>query len=80
VQTTINPALDSVTPDERDFSLALLKRECDNLLDEVDRLQREREMQDRRLRNVMHLVCSSFCSFMQVTKGDLGFQQCEYLR
>jgi len=59
VRDTINPALESFTPEERDFSLTLLKRECDNLLDEVDRLEREREMQDRRLHNVMHLVFSS---------------------
>ena len=57
VQTTINPALDSLTPEDRDSSLRLLNRECDNLLDEVSRLEREREMQERRLGNVMHLVC-----------------------
>ena len=42
VQTTINPALDSLislTPEEErasDSSLTVLKRECDNLLDEVE--------------------------------------------
>jgi len=59
VQTHINPALDSISPEERDFSVTLLKRECDNLLDEVDRLEREREMQSRRLSNVMHLISST---------------------
>ena len=52
-----NPALDSLTPEKREASVTILKRECDNLLDEVNRLEREREMQERRLRNVMHLVC-----------------------
>ena len=59
VQDTINPALDSLTTEERDFSLKILKRECENLLDEVSRLEREREMQERRLGNVMHLVGGS---------------------
>jgi len=59
VKNTINPALDSVTPENREASLKTMKRECDNLLDEVNRLERDREMQERRLRNVMHLVFSS---------------------
>jgi len=59
VKSTVNPALDSVTPEERDSSLTVLERECDNLLDEVNRLEREREMQERRLSNVMHLVFST---------------------
>lgn len=67
VQTTINPALDSLTPEERDFNLTLLKRECSHLFIEVARLAREREMQERRLVNVMHLVCGHFYIFMQGT-------------
>jgi len=59
VQNTINPALNSLTPEERESSLKILKRECENLLDEVNRLEREREMQERRLSNVMHLVFST---------------------
>jgi hypothetical protein len=73
VQTTINPAVDSFTPEEREFTLETLKRECGNLLDEVDRLEKEREMQDRRLRNVMHLVCGSFCVFIQGIQGQLRY-------
>jgi len=59
VQDTLNPALDSLPSKERDFTLSLMKRECDNLLGEVDRLEKERDMQESRLRNVMHLVFST---------------------
>ena len=82
MQTTINPALDSLTPEERDSSLKILERECGNILEEVDRLDRQRDLQERRLRNVIHLVCGSYYLyiFMQVTKGNLGFQHREYFR
>lgn len=80
MKETKNPALESLTTEERDFSLAVLNRECDNLLDEVDRLEGERETQEKRLANVMHLVCDSFYVFMQVNKGKIGFQYREYLR
>ena len=66
VQNTINPALDSFSPEERDSSVTVMKRECDNLLDEVNRLEREREMQERRLRNVMHLVCGGHLKYFHV--------------
>ncbi|KAF8809597.1 hypothetical protein BYT27DRAFT_7187347 [Phlegmacium glaucopus] len=59
VQTTPNPALDSLTPEELGPSRTLLERECDNILSEVDRLEKERSMQERRLSNVMNLVFSS---------------------
>ena len=67
MQTTINPALEYLTQDERDSSIKVLNRECENLLDEVNRLEREREMQERRLSNVMHLVCSNYYIFIHVT-------------
>jgi hypothetical protein len=67
VQNTINPALDYLTLDERNASLKVLTRESENLLDEINRLEREREMQERRLSNVMHLVCGNYYIFMQVT-------------
>ena len=79
VQETLNPVLDSLTVEEREFSLRLLNRECDILLSEVDRLERERSMQERRLDNAMHLVCGSFYVHIQVNKGELGFQQHKYL-
>jgi hypothetical protein len=56
VRTTPNPAMDALPSEERLFSLSLLERECRNLLDEVDRLEKGRRMQDKRLKNVMNLV------------------------
>ena len=80
MQETLNPALESLNAEEREFSLTLMERECGNLLAEVDRLEKERIMQERRLSNAMHLVCGSFYVYIQVTKGELGFQQHKYLR
>ena len=33
-----------------------LKRECDNLLDAIKRLEQERSLQAERMQNIMHLV------------------------
>ena len=33
-----------------------LKRECDNLLDAIKRLEQERKLQAERMQNIMHLV------------------------
>jgi len=56
VRDTHNPALDSLSKIEQDFSDSLLKRECANLLSEIERLQQDLTMQERRLKNVMGLV------------------------
>jgi CRISPR/Cas system-associated endonuclease Cas1 len=53
------PALDNeeyFTPKERQESIDLMNRECKNILDEIDRLEMTRRMQDKRLTNVMQLV------------------------
>lgn len=61
IQNTPNPAMDSdlISEAERRESAKLLKRECENLLSEIDRLEMGRDMQDKRLKNVMNLVFSS---------------------
>ncbi|KAG9226602.1 hypothetical protein CCMSSC00406_0006173 [Pleurotus cornucopiae] len=61
VSTTSNPAMDaeSVTDEERENSKQWLKTECDNLMSQIERLQKGRKMQDQRLKNVMNLVFSS---------------------
>ncbi|KAG6907533.1 hypothetical protein DXG01_008569 [Tephrocybe rancida] len=51
--------MDSVSPEEQKSSAALMARECDNLLSEIERLEQGRKMQDKRLKNVMNLVFSS---------------------
>lgn len=57
VQKTRNPALDALSEEDRKFSESLMTRECDNLISEIDRLEMGRRMQDKRLKNVMNLVC-----------------------
>jgi hypothetical protein len=52
--------MDSLSDEDRLWSRNLLKRECDHLLSEISRLEMGRVMQDRRLKNVMNLVCAVF--------------------
>ncbi|KAF9219670.1 hypothetical protein BS17DRAFT_788901 [Gyrodon lividus] len=61
VQRTPNPAMNhpSVAEQERSHSASLLKRETDNLLSEIERLERQRGMQSSRLKNVMDLAFAS---------------------
>ncbi|KAF5384252.1 hypothetical protein D9615_003334 [Tricholomella constricta] len=59
IRDTYNPAMDSVSEQERAYSAHLMKRECQNLLSEINRLDNGRKMQDKRLKNVMNLVFSS---------------------
>ncbi|KAF9474032.1 hypothetical protein BDN70DRAFT_885294 [Pholiota conissans] len=59
IRDTPNPAMDSLTPEDRDFNERIMRRECSNLLSEIDRLESDRELQERRLKNVMNLVFSS---------------------
>ncbi|TFK31449.1 hypothetical protein BDQ12DRAFT_694125 [Crucibulum laeve] len=59
VRDTESPAMEVHPQEVQDFSRALMKRECANLLSEIDRLDLELKMQDRRLKNVMNLVFSS---------------------
>lgn len=56
IGTTRNPAMDSFPPEIREHSAELMKRECSNLKNEINRLEMGRKMQDKRLRNVMNLV------------------------
>jgi len=53
VRNTQNPAL---TKEQRDICQPLLERECNMLQKAVDRLEVGREMQEKRLGNVMNLV------------------------
>ncbi|KAF8236165.1 hypothetical protein L208DRAFT_1391284 [Tricholoma matsutake] len=59
VRTTRNPAMESLLEEKRELSEQLMDRECDNLLEEIERLDMSRQMQDKRLLNVMNLVFSS---------------------
>ncbi|KAG7087460.1 hypothetical protein E1B28_013426 [Marasmius oreades] len=59
ILNTPNPAMDSLPDKDRLNSQSLLVKECNHLLSEIDRLERGRRMQDKRLKNVMHLVFST---------------------
>ncbi|KAF9444895.1 hypothetical protein P691DRAFT_735815 [Macrolepiota fuliginosa MF-IS2] len=56
-----NPAMssDRIDKHDREISKMFLERECDNLVQEIDRLTKDLLMQESRLKNVMNLV---FCS------------------
>lgn len=56
IETTLNPAMESFTVEDRKVSDELMKRECKNLLGEIDRLERRREMLSKRLKNAMDLA------------------------
>jgi hypothetical protein len=51
-----NPAMESQPEADRIFSRKSIEKECDNLLTEIERLDSSRNMQDKRLKNVMNLV------------------------
>lgn len=63
IHHTPNPAL----PDaQKSKSKGLLTRECKTLLEEIGRLEKEREMQEKRLKNVMDLVSHSILSVLHI--------------
>ena len=57
IQLTPNPALPEA---QREKSIGYLNRECKTLLEEIERLEKEREMQEKRLKNVMDLVSHAY--------------------
>ena len=48
--------MDSLPSEIREHSAELMERECSNLQNEIHRLEKGRQMQDKRLMNVMNLV------------------------
>ena len=48
--------MDGLDEEDRLSSKKLLNRECDNLMNEINRLNSELSTQERRLKNVMALV------------------------
>lgn len=83
IRDTPNPAATaSIHPrEEQKTAKELLDKECKNLLDEIERLQRSRNMQNKRLKNAMNLV--SVTSFdVLITLVDAtrcsGLQQREH--
>ena len=68
-----NPAMDSpnVTEEERQLSAILLARECDNLDDEINRLEKARNTQGKRVKNAMDLVKT--CSMIYEGHANSSF-------
>ena len=56
IKRTSNPAMDGLSKEERESSQKLVERECDYLMNEIDRLIAELSTQEKRLKNVMALV------------------------
>ncbi|KAG1887394.1 cora-like Mg2+ transporter protein-domain-containing protein [Suillus fuscotomentosus] len=56
IETNPNPAMEVAAKKERMESGALMKKECKNLLNEIDRLERRRKMLSSRLKNAMELA------------------------
>ena len=54
--------MDGINEADRLSSQKLLNRECDNLMNEIERLNAELNTQERRLKNVMDLV--SYTTFV----------------
>ena len=58
IEETPNPAMESesFTDKQRETSHELMGKECKNLLNEIDRLEKRREMLSNRLKNAMNLA------------------------
>lgn len=73
VRDTLNPALESLSEEDRAESKLVMKRETHTLLSEIERLNKTRDMQDKRLKNVMNLVCfphAVLYTTLDVTPGN----------
>ena len=64
IGATRNPAMDSIPQSTRLRSVELMKRECANLTNEINRLDMSRKIVDEQSQNVMNLVGDlySICS------------------
>ena len=71
IKNTPNPAMDAINEEERVMSQKLLNRECDNLLNEIKRLQCDLNMQKQRLKNVVGLVS---CITLAPNYSNLGYR------
>ncbi|EJD41830.1 hypothetical protein AURDEDRAFT_89906 [Auricularia subglabra TFB-10046 SS5] len=78
-----NHTLEHTMPDheERDKSNSLLRKECYIILDEIERLQDQKEMQEYRVKNVMDLVFSTLSVRETETSLSQGWvmQQLSYV-
>ncbi|KAF9460636.1 hypothetical protein BDZ94DRAFT_1169292 [Collybia nuda] len=60
VRDTRNPAMDALEIENREFSAGLMARECDHLLSKIHQLEGDKKTQEKRLKNAMDLVLSTF--------------------
>jgi hypothetical protein len=61
VKETRNPAIGDVKNDDQ--IRKTMKRECDHILTEITRIEKDCQMQDERLENASNLVCVFTASF-----------------
>ena len=61
IEKTPNPAMESqgIYAEERKSSSELMKKECENLLSEIDRLEKRRRTLRNRLKNLLDIVNSN---------------------
>ena len=64
----------SAPPATRRRSAELMRRECCNLLNEIDRLDKSGKIVDEQLQNVMNLVCASLV--IQVDDLTVPYDSC----
>ena len=70
IRDTHNPAMEAATAEDRKHSKETMHRECENLLTEAKRLKNELHMQERRLKNVMNLVCHDSAARLWVASNQ----------
>jgi hypothetical protein len=70
IRNTPNPAMEGLNEEDQKSNEKLVNRECDNLMNEIKRLNAELKTQERRLKNVMALVSTlSVSIFFFLNRG-----------
>jgi hypothetical protein len=63
IRDTHNPLMEGFSKEVQEHTKTIMHRECANLLTECERLSSDLVMQEKRLKNVMGLVCCSISIF-----------------
>jgi len=86
VRETTNPSLSNhelYTLDDQEKSQGVMQRECNHLLNEIQRLEHSRVMQDHRVQNVMDLASiiifvPTFLVLLIRSSNMAGVRKCQY--
>ena len=60
IRDTKSPMRASFSEEDQNYVAEIMARECKNLSTEISRLKGELDMQEKRLKNVMGLVCMRY--------------------